>query len=253
MIRPTSVKSSACRPRVASAGVPTRRPLVTIGGRGSNGTALRLTVMPMSCRRSSACWPSSSDSRRSTSTRCTSVPPVSTLTPWPAPSSSSATRLGARDGAALALAERLGRGDLERDRLAGDHVLERAALLAREDGRVDLLGVLLAAEDHAAARAAERLVDRGGDDVGVRHRARVHAGGDEARRSAPCRPSAARRPRRRSRGSARSPGSAGRPTSRRGSASGGAPWRSARPRPCRSGSSRGRPRRARCRTAGPRR
>ena len=35
--------------------MPTRRPLVTIGGRGSNGTALRLTVMPMSCRRSSAC------------------------------------------------------------------------------------------------------------------------------------------------------------------------------------------------------
>ena len=70
-------------PRVASARVPTRRPLVTIGGRGSNGTALRLTVMPMSCRRSSACWPSSSDSRRSTSTRCTSVPPVRTLTPWP--------------------------------------------------------------------------------------------------------------------------------------------------------------------------
>ena len=27
--------------------MPTRRPLVTIGGRGSNGTALRLTVMPI--------------------------------------------------------------------------------------------------------------------------------------------------------------------------------------------------------------
>ena len=46
-ILPTSVKSSAWRPRVASAGVPRRRPLVTIGGRGSNGTALRLTVMPI--------------------------------------------------------------------------------------------------------------------------------------------------------------------------------------------------------------
>ena len=32
---------------MASAGVPTRRPLVTIGGRGSNGTALRLTVIPI--------------------------------------------------------------------------------------------------------------------------------------------------------------------------------------------------------------
>jgi len=40
---------------VASAGVPIRRPDVTRGGRGSNGTALRFTVMPASCRRSSAC------------------------------------------------------------------------------------------------------------------------------------------------------------------------------------------------------
>ena len=71
------------------------------------------------------------------------------------------------------------------------------------------------AEDHAAARAAERLVDRRGDDVGVRHRARVQARRRRARRSAPCRPSAARRPRRRSRGSARSRAGAGRPTSRR--------------------------------------
>ena len=45
---------------MASAGVPMRRPEVTIGGRGSNGTALRFTVMPTSCSRSSACWPSSS-------------------------------------------------------------------------------------------------------------------------------------------------------------------------------------------------
>ena len=75
----------------------------------------------------------------------------------------------------------VGRGDLQRDRLARDHVLERAALLAGEHGRVDLLRVLLAAQDHAAAAAADRLVDRRRDDVGVRHRARVQAGGDEAR------------------------------------------------------------------------
>ena len=47
MILPISWKSSTWRPRVASADVPTRRPLETIGGRGSNGTALRLTVMPI--------------------------------------------------------------------------------------------------------------------------------------------------------------------------------------------------------------
>lgn len=81
MTSATSSKSAAVKPRVASAGEPMRRPEVTMGGRGSFGTALRLTVMPVSWSRSSACWPSSSDSRRSTRTRWTSVPPESTETP----------------------------------------------------------------------------------------------------------------------------------------------------------------------------
>ncbi len=42
---------------------------VTIGGRGSKGTALRLTVMPTRSRQSCACIPSSSLLRRSTSTK----------------------------------------------------------------------------------------------------------------------------------------------------------------------------------------
>ena len=45
------------------------QPEVTIGGRRSLGTALRLTVMPMVCSRSSACRPSSTESTRSTGTR----------------------------------------------------------------------------------------------------------------------------------------------------------------------------------------
>ena len=44
-------------PRVVSAGVPIRRPEACIGGRWSNGIALRLTVMPTSARRSSASLP----------------------------------------------------------------------------------------------------------------------------------------------------------------------------------------------------
>ena len=40
------------------AGVPSRTPEATIGGRGSNGTVLRLTVIPTSCSRSSASLPS---------------------------------------------------------------------------------------------------------------------------------------------------------------------------------------------------
>ena len=54
MMSATSVKSASPKPRVARAGVPMRRPEVTMGGRGSLGTALRLTVMPISCSRSSA-------------------------------------------------------------------------------------------------------------------------------------------------------------------------------------------------------
>ena len=50
MILPTSTKSSTCSPRVASAGVPIRSPDDTAGGRGSNGTALRLTVIPTACQ-----------------------------------------------------------------------------------------------------------------------------------------------------------------------------------------------------------
>src|SRR4051794_40067066 len=89
-------------------------------------------------------------------------------------------RLGAGDRALLALAEGVGLGDAQRDRLAGDDVLERAALLAGEDGRVDLLGQLVATDDHAAAGAAERLVDGCRHDVGVRDGVRVHARGDQA-------------------------------------------------------------------------
>ncbi len=72
-------------------------------------------------------------------------------------------------------------------------------------------------------------------------------------RNEPCRPSAAPRPRRRSRGSARNRADADRPTSRQATASGGARGRCGRPRPCRSGSTRDRPRRVLSRTAGRRR
>src|ERR671917_1928754 len=59
--------------------------------------------------------------------------------------------------------ERLAEGD----GLAGDGVHEGSALHPREDAAVDLLGELLAAEDHAPARPAQRLVGRGRDDLAV--------------------------------------------------------------------------------------
>ena len=55
------------------------------------------------------------------------------------------------------------------DRLAGDDVHQRPALNARKHGPIDFLGIGLLAEDHAAARSAERLVRGRGDEIGHRH------------------------------------------------------------------------------------
>ena len=88
--------------------------------------------------------------------------------------------LRAADGALLAVAELLGRGELERGRLGGDHVHQRAALLAGEDVGVELLGQLrVARHDEAGTRAADGLVHGGADDVGERHGRRVQPRGDE--------------------------------------------------------------------------
>ena len=87
---------------------------------------------------------------------------------------------GTSAGAPLTFAELFRCGDLQCHRLRGDHVHQWAALPARERPGVDLLLELLLAEDHAAARAAEGLVDRRADDVGVGHRAGMFTGGDQA-------------------------------------------------------------------------
>ena len=161
MIRPISTKSSTCsaaggerRRPDAQAGRDRRRPRVERDRVAVDGDAD--VVQPVLGLR-----PSSSESRRSTSTRCTSVPPVSTLTPCAGLAEQLVGhRPGARERALLALAERARRpAILQRHGLAGDDVLERAALLAGEHRGVDLLRVLLAAQDQPAAGAAERLVD----------------------------------------------------------------------------------------------
>ncbi len=140
---------------MASAGVPTRRPLVTIGGRGSNGTALRLTVMPMLSQPVLGLLAvelglAQIDEREvdvgAAGEQVDAVAGIEQLL---------GDGLGAVERALLALLEGLRRGDLQRDRFTRDHVLQRPALLAGEDSGVDRLGVLLLAEDHAAARAAD--------------------------------------------------------------------------------------------------
>ena len=67
-------------------------------------------------------------------------------------------------------------------RLGGDDVLQGAALGAGEDGGVDALDdILVVRQNQAAAGAAQRLVGRGGDHVGVGHGALVLAACDKTR------------------------------------------------------------------------
>ena len=68
------------------------------------------------------------------------------------------------------------------DGLRGDDVLQRAALRAGEDGGVDALDdILVVRQNQTAAGAAQRLVGRGGDHVGVGHGALVLAACDKTR------------------------------------------------------------------------
>ena len=189
-----------------------RTPEATVGGRSSNGTVFRLTVSFTSCSRSSASLPVQSG-RAQVDLEQVRVGAAGEQVE-PALDQRLGERVGVRAHLRLVVAEGLGRGDAEARRLRRDRVLERAALHAREDGAVDGLGELLLAEDEACARAGERLVRRRGDEVAVRHRVRMRPAATRPR-SAPCRTSAARRPRRRSHGSGRPRWRAGRPSRRR--------------------------------------
>ena len=89
-------------------------------------------------------------------------------------------RLGVVDDLPGVLLELGLQGLAEADRLAGDDVHQRPALDAGKHRPVDVLGVCFLAQDHAAARAAERLVRGRGHVVGHRHRVVVQLGRHQA-------------------------------------------------------------------------
>ena len=158
--------SGSMKPRVLTAGEPTRSPLATLKEASSNGTTLRLAVM------------------------LTLLEEVLALEAVEAGAAQVDERevhvRAAGDEAQAALGERLGQhgavlhdlalqpvellalGDAQAHRLGGDDVHQRAALHAGEHGAVDGLGVLGAAHDEAGARAGEGLVRGARDDVAVR-------------------------------------------------------------------------------------
>ena len=132
-------------PRVVSAGVPTRMPLVTIGFSGSKGIMFLLTVIPALPSASSATLPVSPTERTSTSSRWLSVPPETRRSPPLGQRLRRAPCAFVEDPLLVDLelrAQRLAEGD----GLGGDDVHQRTALDAREDLAVDGLGVGVACE-----------------------------------------------------------------------------------------------------------
>ncbi len=179
MMRPTSRKSSSSKPRIVIAGVPTRKPDATVGGRSSNGTVLRLTVIPTSGEailRVLAAPLRAAQIDEQQVRVGTAGEDVQ-----PALLDRRGERVRVRPHRALVLAEGLRRSDPEAGRLRRDHVVQRSALHPGEDGAVECLRVLLAAEDEPRPRPGERLVRRRGHEVAVLDRVRVQPRGHEAR------------------------------------------------------------------------
>ena len=83
--------SSSAIPRVVTAGVPIRMPLVTAGFSGSKGMAFLFTVIPAFSSPLSATLPVSPFGLRSTSMRWVSVPPATSRKSKRLSSSASAT------------------------------------------------------------------------------------------------------------------------------------------------------------------
>ena len=197
MIAPTSRRSSSSKPRIVTAGVPRRMPEASIGGRSSNGTVLRsrdLHVVQALLRRAARPLAPAQvdlDEMGVGATVRRSKPP------FRIPRARRRWR-----GSGLGRHGRLRSPHLEAGGLRRDHV-RRAALHPGEDRLVDRHSMLLLAEDEPRSRAGEGLVARRGDEVAMRHWVRDGAPRRRARRCAPCRRGAARRPRRRSPGSDR--------------------------------------------------
>ena len=169
---------SAPMPAVVTDAVPSRSPLVTNGFSGSFGIAFLLQVIPARSSASCATLPVTPNGRRSTSIRWLSVPPETMRKPSSASASASARGVAHDVGRVLGGTSGW---------LASRNATALAAITCMSgppcrpgNTALSIAGrVLLAAEDRAGARAAQRLVRGERDDVGVRDRRRVRAAGDE--------------------------------------------------------------------------
>ena len=241
MMSATSVNSGSSKPRVASAGVPIRRPEDTIGGRGSIGTALRLTVMPIAVQPVLGLLAVELGVAQVDQHQVHVGPAGQHAECRAAPASGGRSR-----SASSAL--RTGCGCCRSTKSSAAAHVNATALPAmtcssgppcRPGKTAELIFLAIVGvvgEDDAAARAAEGLVRGGGDDVGERHGVGVQAGGDQPGEVRHVDDQVARRPRRRSARNRREVELAGvgRPAGD-DHASAGARGPAARPRPCRRG------------------
>ena len=157
--------SGSRMPRVVTAGVPMRMPLVTIGGFVSNGIVFLLTVMPALSSAASATLPVRPFEVTSTSIRWLSVPPETRRKPRagqlvrPAPGRWRRSAAGSRVKPGSSASSK-------QTALAAMTCISGPPWMPGKTARSRSFAYWLAAQDDAAARAAQRLVRGGGDEVG---------------------------------------------------------------------------------------
>ena len=165
-------------PRLVTAGVPMRIPLVTNGDRVSKGMPFLLTVMRALSKVSCATF--AGQFRFSQVNQHQMI--VCTVGGQTKATGHQRLRQGLSilDNLLLVDIELWAQRLFERHRFGGDHMHQRSALHAGEDPTIDDFGVLRLAQHHAAARPAQGLMRRRRDKIGVGYRARVQAGGNQA-------------------------------------------------------------------------
>ena len=129
-------------PCVVTAGVPMRRPLVTNGLRGSSGIVFLFSVMPALVERGLGDLAGELGVERPQVDDHQVVVGAARHEPEALPRQRLGQRRRVRHDLVGVLLERRVGGLAERHRLAGDDVLQRPALPAREHGLVDRCGVL---------------------------------------------------------------------------------------------------------------
>ena len=178
MHSPSISMSAVPKPRVVAAETPRRSPVHLEGLRASNGTGFLFDVTPARASAVSACWPRIPTEARSRSTMWVSVPAAHNPDPTVCERGSERARIF--DDAPPVVPELRAKGLAQADRLGGEDIGVKAPLYPGEHRGLKAPGERIRArQDEPTPGPAQGLGRGTGDDVGVRERRGVHAGGDE--------------------------------------------------------------------------